>query len=126
MNLTFRVCVSYGRHDGGDLEFDYEITEEEYERLKKSAKNHSEMSEDPEIADIYNDVRDEFLMIESDSFEMTDEVSIAEKMADYLGIPFEEALERDFSEDEIEEMFEESIEKGNMYVFYPDELTEED
>ena len=126
MNLTFRVCVSYGRHDGGDLEFDYDVSEEDYERLKKSAKNHKDMGEDPEIADIYGEVYDEFLMLEADSFDMTDEISIAEKMADYLNISFEEALERDYSEDEIDEMFEAWQEAGRTYVFYPDELTEGD
>ena len=119
--VTFKGYVSYGKLDSVDYDVDVELTKEEYERLKASCKDHWRMSDDETIADIYNKAYQAALELDIEVMR-EDEEMLAEKMAWYLGIDEDEALEREYDDDEIAEMLEE---EGSRGVTYPDALMEE-
>lgn len=124
MKVRFTAWINDGHHMTNDWEVPMEITEEEYQRLLKSAKTHSRFVEDDEVRDIYDKAYR--TMLEED-LEFMDEEDLIEKMADYLDISEEEAEEREFEDDEILEMLDwEGIRNLGYPVEIQDELEEKD
>ena len=120
MLITFKGYVSYGKLDSVEYDVDVLISEEDYERLKVSAKNHMRMAEDSAISDIYEKVYQAALNLDVEVLR-EDEEMLADKMAWYLDLTPEEAAEREYSDEEIEEMFEA---EGARSVGYPSEIEE--
>lgn len=120
MLVNFGAYVSYGRMDSIDYEVEVELTEEEYERVKESCKTHMRMREDDAISDIYDKVYQAALKLDLDVMK-SDKEMLAEKMAWHLGISDEEALEREYTDEEIVAMLESEENRG---VSYPHDLEE--
>ena len=121
MLVTFKANVSYGKLDSVSYDVTIDITEEDYERLKASAKEHIRMIDDPEISDIYDEAYQAAIDIDYDVL-IGEEDILAEKMAWYLGISEEEAAEREYEYEEIIAMLEAEGERG---IGYPADLEEE-
>ncbi len=121
MFVTFGAYVRYGKLDSVDYDVEVELTEEEYERVKESSKTHWRMREDDSISDIYDRVYEAALDIDLEVMRDTPEL-LAEKMAWYLDISEEEALERYFEDEEIIEMLENEGDRG---ISYPSDLEDE-
>lgn len=120
--VTFGAYVRYGKLDSVDYEVEVELTPDEYERLKESAKTHMRMIDDPEISDIYDQAYQAALDLDLDVMR-DDKELLAEKMAWHLDISEEEALEREYTDDEIIEMLED---EGIRGISYPDGLEDDD
>lgn len=56
--ITFGAYISFGKCDSVDWEFDFEVTEEEHNRLLEAAKEYFDFNEAEEVADIYAKVYD--------------------------------------------------------------------
>lgn len=121
MFVTFGAYVRYGKLDSVDYDVEVELTEEEYERVKESSKTHWRMRDDDSISDIYDRVYEAALDIDLEVMRDTPEL-LAEKMAWYLDISEEEALERFFEDEEIIEMLENEGDRG---ISYPSNLEDE-
>ena len=62
MLLTFNCTMMNGTGDGSDWDIDVNVTEEEFERLKKAKESGKDFGECEEVSDIYDrlyDIADE-------------------------------------------------------------------
>lgn len=116
--VTFCGYVSYGKLDCVDYDVDVLLTEEDYERLKVSAKDHMRMADDPAISDIYNKAYQAALDLDIEVIR-EDKKRLADRMAWYLGIDVEEAIKREYTDEEIIEMLES---EGFRSIGYPSEI----
>ena len=58
MLLTFNCTMMNGTGDGADWDIDVDITEEEFERLKKAKESGKDFDECEDVSDIYNRLYD--------------------------------------------------------------------
>lgn len=58
MLITFNCTMMNGTGDGSDWDIDVDITEEEYERLKKAKETNVEFKHCEEVQDIYKRICD--------------------------------------------------------------------
>ncbi len=121
MLVGFNASVTYSRLYGITYEVDVELTDEEYERLKESSKNHVRMAEDETVSDIYAKAYRVALGLDTQMLR-DDPKSLAEKMAWYCGITVAEAAHRQYSDEEIASMLEK---EGQRSIGYPPEFEEE-
>ena len=118
MEVYFTASIKEGRFSTNDWEFPMEISDEEYQRLKKSARDHVRFVENELVSDIYEKAYNAMLNNELENMEADD---IAERMANYLKISVEEAEERQFEASKIINMLKW---EGSRSVGYPAEIEE--
>lgn len=58
MLVTFNCTMMNGTGDGSDWDIDVDITEEEFERLKKAKESGKDFDECEDVSDIYNRIYD--------------------------------------------------------------------
>lgn len=58
MLITFNCTMMNGTGDGSDWDIDVDITEEEFERLKKAKESGKDFDECEDVSDIYNRIYD--------------------------------------------------------------------
>lgn len=61
MEITMWCWVSFGKLDGNDWEADFEVTEEEYQRLSAVAGQYREFEDAEEVKDIYERLYSELI-----------------------------------------------------------------
>ena len=54
--ITFGAYISFGALASADWEFDFEVTEEEYDRLLEAVKEYFDFNEAETVTDIYRKV----------------------------------------------------------------------
>ena len=87
--ITFGAYTSFGKCDSVDWEFDYEVTEEEYNRLIEAAKEYYDFDEAEEVADIYSKVYEAAVIqatkdcIENDPESIEDYLSDGQSLEDW-------------------------------------------
>lgn len=99
--LTFGCVMHYGKLDASDWEEDFELTDEEYDRLVEAMKKCIEEGKEDffgckEIEDIYYKIYDQVVDIATDNMREFE----PELIEDYLAEE-EDANEEDFRADEI-------------------------
>ena len=120
MKVAFCAYVNYGYLESVDYEVEVELTKEEYARVRNSAEEYMRMSEDESIADIYQKVYQAALQLDLKVMR-EDKSALAEKMEAYLKIPYADAFEREYSDEEIIDMLEH---EGSRGIGYPEEFEE--
>lgn len=96
MLIAFNYSLMNGTGDGSDCDMDVDITEEEYERLKKAKESGKEFWECEEVADLYdrlydiaNDSATEDLIYNDEDFKEYYEEDETTKASDLYSISVE-------------------------------------
>ena len=74
MNLSFPCWASAGKGDGSDWTWDFEVSDEEYARLKKASEEAEDLRDCPDISDIYDRLYDEMLSEQADVYLADDDL----------------------------------------------------
>lgn len=81
MTITLRCWMKYGKLGGSDWERDFEVTEEEYDRLKEVAAKGEFFGDAEEVEDIYERLYDE-MIAEATEQMLEDDEDLAEEYGD--------------------------------------------
>ena len=111
--VVFPYFVGMSRGDSSDGEFELELTDEEYERLKRSFNSgkYGRIDDDPEINEIWSKVYEAIKDIERDNLEAFPEI-----VEDYF------SWEDDFDGEVTDDLIEEYLDEMRCGINYPDEL----
>jgi len=122
LTYTFPYYISFGKGDSSDNKIEIELTEKEAERLVDSLTKQYRLrlSEDENIADIYDKVLEQVIQVEIESLRGDDEY-MREVVGEYLELDEAEIEKYDFSDEEITEYLTDYLEIG---VNYPEEIQE--
>lgn len=119
IKLNFNGTIVFGRGDSNTYITEYEVTQDEYNRLLESYKSQKYMRlcDDDSLSDVYGKVYQKAVEIDIDELKW-DEDYLNDLMSDYLGQdPEDEDFE--FSDDDIYDMMESY---WTRYVGYPEEF----
>lgn len=80
ITVEFQAFTGFGKGDNADWDFCYEVTEEEYARLRQAAKEGYDFYDAKDVADLYDKIYDAAVDEATDSFIEND----PEMIEDYL------------------------------------------
>ena len=117
INVTFPCWASAGKCDDTYWEWDFEVSDEEYIRLKKAADGDDDFGDSLEVSDIYDRLYNEMLKRQAEVY--LEDGFLLEDIAEFIMEELEIEDITDISEEQIIDYLKENY---IWHIEFPDEF----